>query len=204
MYCNNCGNEVKDGEIYCPKCGYRFQRSEEVLSRQSQLDKISRSNMHESYKKSGTAVGIINIIASVFLIMLFLYDIMELQSQIMPLLIAMVVLPVCILQVLKKQGIAIGIIRIVGSILILWCALQSSADEGWGYAGILIGGSFLILGILCVTNRRLITQNLIAMGSGCIFVEFGLVSGETWGAMSIICGISFIMEGLLENIMSPE
>lgn len=27
MFCSNCGNEIKDGEVFCPKCGTAIENS---------------------------------------------------------------------------------------------------------------------------------------------------------------------------------
>lgn len=43
MYCNQCGNEIKEGEVFCPKCGNSINQEQQVNNE----NQFNSSNEHK-------------------------------------------------------------------------------------------------------------------------------------------------------------
>lgn len=52
MYCNQCGNEIKEGEEFCPKCG----NSLKIENKTDNVEQVSSTNEH----KDGAIKNFIN------------------------------------------------------------------------------------------------------------------------------------------------
>lgn len=189
MYCVNCGNEIKDGEKYCTKCGIKMDIPEE------QKDTVIQ-NGESRNKKWQRPSGIINIVICAILLFIGIADSDYVYGAI-ALITGAVGATVGILQVLFIRESVFGIIRVVGGSILIIVSFGFDWDYDWAYVCILIGIALLVNGIMLLLKKSLKAISILNIVFGSLLVLFGIVIGYDWGIMSFLSGVAILLEGIL-------
>lgn len=231
MFCENCGKEISDNSRFCEYCGYNvneepMQMTNQSISNEYQNEQVNQpipemyqsKEFEPSYQQNSgdgkrkKVPGIIDIVAAGILLLAGLAD-ADYDWGLISLSAGAGILIAGILQIMNKSDKAIGTVRIVfgGITFLLGCLCSPEYDYeniglyDWGYIGLIVGISLLVIGILGLTCKTLSTLSIVSIVAGGILILCGLKYIDyDWGITGAVAGTTFLVSGILNLINSKK
>ena len=231
MFCENCGKEISDDSKFCEYCGgnisdEKMQEVNRITSDMHQNEQINQTTqemkqnrqVNPPYEQNvgngnkNKIPGIIDIVAAGILLLAGLADV-DYDWGLISLSAGAGILIAGILQIMNKSDKAIGTVRIVfgGITFLLGCLCSPEYDYeniglyDWGYIGLIVGISLLVIGILGLTCKTLSTLSIVSIVAGGILILCGLKYIDyDWGITGAVAGTTFLVSGILNLINSKK